>query len=529
MTRAALVALVLFAGGKQKLTSVAVLPPATKSPAAQELAWLMQSKANAALAQTGKYADFHLKQVLGMAAEEGLPADALEGDELAAACARHLGAARVVHSRLEEAGGEWSLKITAVDPSSKKALTETIKLPKGAAAQVDEGGLALARAVAKLEGKNLTLKAGTVAPATTSDEAMTRYAKCHAIVSRQPVGIENPAVLAEDELKAAAAACQAALAADAAFDPARAALGLTYAILGDDKKAVDALAPLKGETYLPLYWVARFWLVTRYQSNDAGAAVLRDALAKYPGFLMARGYLGELLNVLDQQPAALEAWKAYLEVAPQSPFVTARVGKTLARMGKHDEAIAKTRAAVELDPLSTEMKVQLASRYIDAGKLTDAIATLDPLAKAGKVRPELLVRLAYAQLKSGAGAAAQPLLEDALARATAPSDWRTRGRAHYDLALLYARKKQDDQAQAHLDAAFSESYRPKELEPELKKVAIRAQVTKPVGDPISPPSLTPKLLPKETSPFTLDPTGGIDAKAAKPPPPQGFEILKFGK
>src|SRR5438045_1148281 len=103
-----------------------------------------------------------------MAGEEGLDASALASDELASAAARHLGAARVVWSKLEGS----SLKITVIDLASKKAQTETVALPAGAAAAVDTGGIALARAVTKQEGKNLQLKEGFVSPQTTSDEAM---------------------------------------------------------------------------------------------------------------------------------------------------------------------------------------------------------------------------------------------------------------------------------------------------------------------------------------------------------------------
>src|SRR5439155_23760995 len=57
-TIATVVALLLAGGAAKpvKLEPVAVLPPATASAADEELGWLMQSKANAALAQTTLYA-----------------------------------------------------------------------------------------------------------------------------------------------------------------------------------------------------------------------------------------------------------------------------------------------------------------------------------------------------------------------------------------------------------------------------------------------------------------------------------------
>jgi Flp pilus assembly protein TadD len=351
---------------------------------------------------------------------------------------------------------------------------------------------------------------------------------------RQPIGIENPALLREADLAEAISACRAAVTADPAFTSARAALGLALAISGDDKAGIEALGPLKaGEGYEPWYWVARFWLVTRFQSNEAGAAVLREAIAKLPGFLMARGYLGELLNVLGQEPEALAAWTDFLSVAPTSPFVIARVGKTLARLGKHAEALEKTREALKLDKESLELQLQLASRLIDANQLAPAIEALTPLAKPATARPEVLVRLGFAHLQLGQLDLAEPPLRRALAAAKEPGEWRVRGRANYDLALWAVKKNAPDKAQAFLLESMREGFKPRQIDAELKALAAKSEADalkapKPAGAPLAP-KLTLTALPREASPFAVDPSGELDLARPKPPPPQGFEILKFGK
>ncbi|MHB8873855.1 MAG: tetratricopeptide repeat protein [Myxococcaceae bacterium] len=562
-TRPILAALVLLpalalAAAPPPRIPVAVLPPAADAMNA-ELALLIQAKASAALGQSGRYADFHLKQLFGMAAEEGLDLASVDSEKSATVAARHLGAQRVVFGRLEGAPGAWVLKITA--SGGKKAESRTVKLPAGFARAVDEGGFAIAGLVASMDRVVMGLNALEVSPFTSSDEAAKAYAHCHALVVLQPIGIENPTVLREPELAAAVTSCKAAVAADPRFRAAHAALGLALAISGEDKPAVEALskvnakqsldgsemrAQLKAQArdaglswhdetgYEPLYWVARFWLVTRYQSNDAGVAILREAITQHPGFLMARGYLGELLNVLGRHPEALAVWSEFQAIAPASPFVVARVGKAQARMGEHAEAIAKTREAQKLDPESIELKLQLASRHIDAGELAPAIKLLEALTGSGAVRPEALVRLGFAHLGMGALDKAEPVLKKALAAAAEPGAWRTRARANYDLALWAARKGEPAQAEAFLFDSMREGYKPRELDPELKAIAAKSEAealkAAKSAAPLKPASkLALTALPREASPFAIDASGELDLARPKPPPPQGFEILKFGK
>ena len=69
---------------------------------------------------------------------------------------------------------------------------------------------------------------------------------------------------------------------------------------------------------------ARVGLVTRYQSTEAGEAVLKEAIAKEPGFLLARGYLAELLNTEGKHADAAKVWQDYAAGTPNNPFIISR-------------------------------------------------------------------------------------------------------------------------------------------------------------------------------------------------------------
>jgi tetratricopeptide (TPR) repeat protein len=371
------------------------------------------------------------------------------------------------------------------------------------------------------------------AAGTKSDPAMQAFSHCYATVVRQPMGIENPALLDAADLEIAIGQCKAALAADPKFASASAALGLAYAIVGNDAEGVKALAPLKGaDLDQPLYWIARFWEVTRYQSNDAGEALLREAISRRPGFLLARAYLGELLDTLGKHDKAEVAWREYLAVAPGDPFVMGRLGKTLARLNKHPEALAITQKALDLEPKSREMRLQLASRQIDAGKIDDALPLLTALAEAPEARGEAMLRLGWAYWLKGSPELAQPWFDKALAHARSPGEWRTRGRAHYDLALVYAKKNNAEKTEAALKASTLTGYKVKDLDPSLAKAALKleklelSQVEGKDGGPARKKDPAP-IIPREVSLFPIDKFGEVQPEASKPKPPEGFVVVHF--
>jgi len=522
-TAAIAVLLSLSALAAERKPVLAIFPPSAADPAGKELALLIQARATAVLATTDRYSDIHLKQILAMASREGLDIEALDPKSSERA-AKLLGAERIGWGQLER--NEKGFKLKAVVTNLGKLTRVEVQLGADLAVAVEAASTTLAHAMLRLDGVT-----GFKTPppvSTKSDPAMQAFSHCYATVVRQPMGIENPAVLDGPELEVAITQCKEALTADPKFAPASAALGLAYAILGNDEEAVKALAPLKGaDLDQPLYWIARFWEVTRYQSNDAGEALLREAISKRPGFLLARAYLGELLDTLGQHEKASAAWKEFAAVAPNDPYVLGRLGKSLARLGKHDEAIAQTKAALALEPRSREMRLQLASRYIDAAKLDDALPVLTALSDEPEARGEVSLRLGWAYFLKGSMDLAAPLFEKAIARAKHPGEWRTRGRAHYDLALVLV-KKSADKAEAALKASLLTGFKTKEIDPSLQKLAAkieRAELSQAAKKGAKKEA--PKVLPREVSLFPIDKFGEVDSAAAKPKAPEGFMVVHF--
>ncbi len=513
---------------KNKLPVLVVLLPATTDPTAREYAMLLQARAYGQLLATGRFALPHVKQLLSMASGEGLHGDNLRKPEDAERAARRIGADAYVFGELTSDPKTYTLTFTALTPGTKKPQKTTLKLDlgEGTVKAIEEGGDAYASALYKVatsDKKPLELK--DVPPSTLSDSAMRAFARCYGTLMRQPAGIENPTVLDEGELRAAMEACEAAAKDDPGFSGAQAGLALAYAILGDDAKAVRALKLVDpADAEQPLAWQARFWLVTRYESGEAGEQVLRDAIARHPGFLLARSYLAELLDTLGHPEKSAEAWRAYSEFVPGDPFMRTRLARSLSRQGKNAEAIALAKEVVASNPNSRDARLQLSSCYIDANQWDDAVAVLEQLRALPEASPDVFLRLGWASFRKGDYAAAQPLYEQALARATRPGQWRMRGRANYDLALVYLKSGEQAKAEESLKAALATGFRLREVDPAaqplLKKIE-RGDLSKnKTAVPWRPLPATPAL-PREVSLFPLDSFGEVDTKA-KPAAPEGF-------
>ncbi len=500
---------------------LAVFPPAASEPDANELGYLIQTRAVAALEPTERFQELHLKQLLDAATREALdPAD-LGDPKGAALLAKLVGANVWVFSELTKGEKGYALSLNATD--GKRTLKLDLSLGHDASRAVVAGATSIAQTVVRLEGIQ-GYKSPPVQPNSTSDAAMRALGHCFGIAVRQPMGIENPAVLEPKLLEEAVSSCQEAIKTDPKLTAARTTGALCAAILGKDQEAVKLLGDGQGLEDDPFYWTSRFWLVTRYQSNDAGTKVLEAAIAKKPGFTLARSYLGELLDALGQHERATQVWKDYVAAVPDDPFVAARLARSLARQGKHDEAIALTKKALAIEPSSRETRLQLASRLLDANKDAEAIELLKTLAAEKNVRAEVILRLGWATLRAGRLDEAEGLLIKALASASTPGEWRTRARAEYDLALLDAKRKKPEKAETHLRAAFDLGLKLRDLDAELVPVAEKLEK----ADLATQAKPKPKAVtPREASLFPVDSYGEVDPTRSKPKPPEGFMLVHF--
>jgi tetratricopeptide (TPR) repeat protein len=340
---------------------------------------------------------------------------------------------------------------------------------------VADGGKVLAVEVTKYDGS--AAPEGDAQPASTKDSAMRNYAACDLRLLGQPVGIENPFVLNDGELKKAIASCETAVKSDPDFAAAWGALAFASALAGNDARAVEALGRIKPDAgHNPNALAARFWLVSRYQSSDAAVSVLKDAIAKEPGFLLARVYLAELYNALGKHEDAARAWREYAAHSEGNAFVISRLAYTLARLGKTKEAADFAAKAMAYDPESYELALEHSSRLIDDGQVDKALAVLAPLAEKKDAPAELLLRYGYAKLLKGELEAAEKLTQQAYGMAKEPSEWRTRGRAKLNLAELQLKRDAKDKAKAAVTEALREGLRPSAVKPELLSLLSEAEV-----------------------------------------------------
>ncbi len=503
-----------------ELISVAVLPPVTDKKAPEGLGRAIEEKASSLLAGTGKFSVISARQVSSMAARHRVKLENLADHNVAREAAQRLGVKLFVYSKLTPSKDGWTLEVNAASVGDPGAETTTATLAKGEASAVWNGSAALAAAAAKL----VKAEAPKAPVSDATDAAVKDWAACEALLGKQPIGVENPTVLNEGELTKAVTLCGSAVKAAPKLAEAWAALALAAAISGADERAVSSLTQaeaLRGTPamHLPNATLARFWLVTRFQSSEAGEAVLKDALTKEPGFLLARGYLAELLNAEGKHADAAKIWQEYAAGTPNNPFIISRLAYTLSRLGKSAEAATYAEKALAYDPESVDLNLELASRYVDANQLDKAIAVLEPLAKPADARGETVLRLGYAKLLKGDLDEAQKLLTRAVSSAKEPGEWRTRGRAKLNLAMLALKKDKKPEAKKLIAEAAKEglAIKPSDETKDLLALLTPAEV--------KALEAKPKSKVKEASPFAVS-GGEVDPAAARPAAPKGFDDVK---
>lgn len=497
----------------------AFVPPGGADDDARALGLVLQTRATEVLRATGQFNELHAKQMLSMAGAEAFHPEtfgttgAADGD-----VAWYLGADVFLSGKLER--GDKSLNFAGFS-GVRGAPIATVKPAKMGATYVS----GLNQAIGEITKQVATLSKQKVAKwpdltvGTRSDEALLAYARCQATVLKQPMGIENPVVLNADAIGEAIKNCRAAIALDPKFTAAKVALALALAIEGSDAESATLLADA-GEQDSALYWIARFWLVTRYQSPEAGEGLLRQAITRRPGFLLAQIYLCEGLTVLGQWEKAVKACEEVATVTPKGVFPLLRLGRALAGAGKTDDALKKSQEALALEPAgmkSREASLQLASRFIDANKLNDAISILEQLAAADNVRGEELLRLGYAYQLKGQADTARGLYEKAISRAVSPGEWRTRGRGWHDLAVIHAKAGAKDKAKNALIESRRSGFKPRTVDASLTALAKEVD-----ADAKNKPGAQPR----EVTLLKADASGDWEVWPAGVPP-QDFARVKF--
>jgi tetratricopeptide (TPR) repeat protein len=500
-----------------------IVPPTADDAAGRELGFGIADRAAAELFATGRYNHFHLKQILSMAKRHAIAMGDLAQADTALRAATVIGAECGATGGLtRDAGGAWRLTGTAFDRRRNIRQSLKIELGSDTASAVRVGGRALAAAVAGFDNVELVKEGTLVHPDTGSAEAMTAYLACYATLVEQPMGLREAHVVDAKRIAAARKSCETAVSLDAAFAPAWAASSLASALAFENEAAAKALERARAITaYVPMTPIAHYWLATRFKSNREGAAVLKDAARASPGALIVLTYLGEHLNITKAYEGALDAWDQYLALGIDSPHAMAQKGYALAHLGRIEEAVRLTEEANRKDPSSLDVRLELASRLVDAKKLAEAAAILTPMLSEAGVTGEVVLRLGWVKLLEKSDDEAANLFKRALELAAGPSEWRTRGRARYDLAILAARQGRLEEAEDRILDAQKDGYVGPDLlekEPDLSAVVKRPRV----AALLKGPDLNTQLMPLQATPFATNRAGEIDLKAKRPPAMTGF-------
>ncbi len=474
---------------------VALLPTHAASPEVTRLGLLMQARASELVEATGRYSEVHLKQVVAMARQEGLDQDRLAEDALADQARVLLGADRVVTLTLAQDGDAFTLSGAVRDGKDSKAYSK--KVPGNWPEALLQGSEAIAQAVVAMEKG--TLSSTKAQPESRSDAALKALGQCWETALSQSLSIEAPVALSGESLDAALASCKSAVEADPSLRFAKASLALLQAINREDDGAESTLTSLgDSDAALEPLALARFYLLTRSQSNEAGVAWLKKVLKNHPGELLLQAYVADTLASMNQHSRAAMAWMEYLTLAPNSPYAQGRLSRSLARLNKQEPSLEAAKKALELAPQSHEARLQLASRQVDWKLLDEAMATLKPLVAEQHAPPEAMLRLGWAYWLAGNTDAAAPLFTAAAERASGPQAWRTRGRALYNLALVEAKGGKLDKAKATLLASRETGFivaRPDPVLAEVTKALAAKPAPKPLAAPMSPGSLYVSLEP----------------------------------
>lgn len=499
-----LLVLPLAAAAAPRQPVVAVLPVRTASPELARLGLLVEARANALLLDSKKVTVLDMKQVLAMAAQEGFDPATLSDEANADRARVLLGADLVVAVELRGDAKGFTVQGTVRD--GKQPVPFTVTTGAAWSVALAKGSDAVARAALGAEASALPADA-KAQPDSKSDAALKSLGACWETALKQPLGIDAPVGLSGAELDGAVAACRAALKADKSLRFAEATLALLLAIGREDAEAEKLLgAPAATDAALVPWALARFWLATRHQSNDAAAKFLASVLAQAPGALMFRSFQAGTLSAMNEHARAAATWNEYLALSPASAFAHGRLSRSLARQGQHDKALAAAKKGLSLTPDSREARLVLAARQQDAGKLNDARKTLEPLVSGANPPAEPLLQLGHAYLAANDLKAAAPLFQSAADRATGSRAGRTKGRALLGLALVEAKRGRADAAKAAFAKSLETGYRSPVLEPELAAL-VKDVDSKPGEAAVTPGGLYVSVVPLEAA-ATLPPTAG---------------------
>lgn len=404
-----------------------------------------------------------LRQVNAALRQVRLEPKALADTQAASTLGTQLGADYIVVGDYSTKDERLAASIRVVDTAALKLVAwERYAMPLSEL-------VALEARLATVIGRALGAKEAKALPGawgTTSLKAWESTTRALMVLRRQSwspraADPNAPLALSPEELQEARKLLESATQLDPDFGRAWAALAMAEALTGEADAAWKTLreATAKGAGDDPITILGGAFIRMRQGQYEAAAKILEAAVARHPGFLHARGTLGQLYVHFGRFRESRAVFRAYAEIAPRQPWVLVQIGYANARLGKRDQAIKDTQRALEILPDSPYLLVELASRYIDAKKLTPAQETLERVAKLTPDDARVFVRLGYVHLLRGDDDGAIANATKALKNATSPRQRRDRAYAHLNLARAYGHKGDLDRALEHVKEAKNNGLR----------------------------------------------------------------------
>ncbi len=184
-------------------------------------------------------------------------------------------------------------------------------------------------------------------------------------------------------LLAAVAPLREAVALDARFDQAWAALADAYALIPEyrggsiaeyvplGRQAAEQALAINPDSARALTTLA--YLKAMYEYDFVGAnADFARAVALEPGYATGHQWYGEILAVQRRTDEALEQIELAIEADPRSAVVAHVKGWILMYAGRMDEALAQYQSARNLDPLMPPILANMETLYLMQGEYGQA-------------------------------------------------------------------------------------------------------------------------------------------------------------
>ncbi len=377
---------------------------------------------------------------------------ALTDAKVAGQLARELGADLIVASKLDAPKtGALQLALTVFTREGRVDKRATVfGKPTALLALEQDAADVLASVLPKPAAKNVR----AAAPATTEAGFRAAYEGL-VLTDGQSLGpraadANVPSALTPEVLARAKTLLNKAIAAEPKLTVAYAGAAVVAMLENDPGLTAAKLAAVADDPYGAL---AASFVYMRRGNFEQAIRTLQAAIRAHPGFLHARGTLGQLYNHFGRFREARATFEAYAKVAPHQPWVLAQVGYTLAKQKKLKEAVAITQRALALAPDSPALLTELASRHIDAGELDKAATALERVLAKDPNNARAQVRLGYVHLQNNADRKAVSITEEALPHLDSTRQRRELAYAHLNLARAWGRLGQYDVALEQLAAA----------------------------------------------------------------------------